>query len=948
MIKNITNMTLSTKLLASFLLVGILPACIIGLLSLKQAGDALTLESENKLIAMRDVKKGQIEDFFNGCNVDIDILSKSTSSLINESMTKISVVQELKKKQLETLFERMLREVTTETNSKETIAHCNAFKQYHDDMNTPADGNYDISTERYKTLWNQSNDYFSRYVKELQYEDIYLVCAKHGHVMFTHSKRSDLGKNVKHGLNKTEGLAQIWQKVIDTKTASIVDFQAYTPKDGKQTAFLGSPVKNEQGDIVSVFALQLPIKAINQIVQQRAGLGQTGESYLTGQFNSNTSYRSNRVVKESNIGQAKSGSGITKALSGETVKRIKAGSTGNLEVEFCDKLKIKDLHWVLSTTMAMQEIVTVKMKGQSNDFFTHFCKTNDFYDLFLITPKGHVFYTVSKEADLGTNMLTGPYKDSGLGQLFQEVINNKTFGFSDFSPYEPSNNEPAAFIANPIMDGDDLQFIVALQLSDKAINNVMQTRAGMGQTGETILVGPDYLMRSDSFRDPEHHSITASFANPSTGKVDTPATRAVQEQNETGVIKGMTDYIGNKVLLAYTPVDIFGTTWCLNAKIDESEAFAARKTITQSIVFVIVIAIGVILGAAWLLIRSVTGPIKQVNTMLEDIAQGDGDLTQRLNVTTKDEIGYLAKWFNLFMDKLQNMIKDISGQAQIVGSSSTELATVSDQMQQGSKHTSDQSNTVSAAAEEMSSNMNSVAAAMEQATTNVNTVASAAEQMSSSIGQIAQNTERASTVTQQAVQETQSASTKVSELGTAAEEIGKVTQTITEISEQTNLLALNATIEAARAGDAGKGFAVVANEIKELANQTAGATEEIRTKINDIQNSTGETVHEIEKITKVINDVNEIVSTIARSVEEQSSAVQEIASNVAQASSGLGDVNENVAQTSTVAGEVASNIADLNNTSTEMAQNSNQINDSVSELSQLSETLNGLVGQFKV
>ncbi len=699
------------------------------------------------------------------------------------------------------------------------------------------------------------------------------------------------------------------------------------------------------------FALQLPVSQINKITQSRYGLGQSGETYLVGKNNELTSFRSDLLTMgdgKYKVGYEIHTDYIDESIdTRETIRDIYVDSKGELVMIAADPVQVNGLHWSCITKLDFEEAIALKLEGQSEDFFTRYNNGYGYYDLFLIGNTGKIFYTVCHEADYKTNIFNGPYKDSGLGQLTQQIFNSKQFGFVDFSPYAPSNNEPAAFIAQPFVHDGNAELVVALQLSPNHINRVMGERAGMGQTGETILVGPDYLMRSDSYRDSKNHSIIASFANPASGKVDTPATRAVHERQETGFMQGMTDYANHQVLLAYTPVDVFGTTWCLNAKIDEAEALAAKKAITMGIGLVLGIAVVAILGLTWLLIRSITRPIKQVSDMLEDIAQGEGDLTKRLEVTTKDEIGNMAKWFNLFVDKLQKMIKDISGEAQIVGSSSTELAAVATQMNHGSQSTSDRSNSVASAAEQMSSNMTSVAAAMEEATTNVNTVASAAEEMSATIGEIAQNSGRASEVTRQAVQEAQQASIKVEQLGTAAQEIGQVTQTITEISEQTNLLALNATIEAARAGEAGKGFAVVANEIKDLANQTAQATEEIRGKIEGIQNSTGETVHEIGKITHVINEANELMNTIATAVEEQSSAVREIANNVSQASSGLSEVNQNVAQTTTASGEVAQNVADLSRTAADMAQSSQQINTSVGELSQLAEKLNQLVGQFR-
>ena len=314
----------------------------------------------------------------------------------------------------------------------------------------------------------------------------------------------------------------------------------------------------------------------------------------------------------------------------------------------------------------------------------------------------------------------------------------------------------------------------------------------------------------------------------------------------------------------------------------------------------------------------------------------------------QDELDKLAAWINTFVTRIASIIKDISKDSEMLNNSSADLSSLSAQMSGGAENMAGKSNTVAVASEEMSSNMNSVAAAMEEAATNVGMVATAAEEITSNINEIAQNTEKASNITGEAVIQTQSASNKVDELGHAANEIGRVVETITEISEQVNLLALNATIEAARAGEAGKGFAVVANEIKDLAKQTAEATMEIKGKIGAIQGSTDATVTEIDQISKIINEVNEIVTTIATAVEEQSLTTKEIAGNVAQASQGIQEVNKNVAQSSTVSAEIANDISGVNQSAGEMSNSSAQVNLSAEELTKMGAKLNKMVGKFKV
>jgi methyl-accepting chemotaxis protein len=380
----------------------------------------------------------------------------------------------------------------------------------------------------------------------------------------------------------------------------------------------------------------------------------------------------------------------------------------------------------------------------------------------------------------------------------------------------------------------------------------------------------------------------------------------------------------------------------------QAETAAKKSTSTANTFLLFAIIIGTVsaMGLALIITRFVTGPIAKLVIFAKNMSEGD--LTQTLDIDQEDEIGVLADAMNQMVSKWGLMLKEITAGVETLASSSTELSAISEHMSSGTEHTSGKANTVATAAEEMSSNMNSVAAAVEQASTNINMVATAAEEMTATVSEIAQNSEKARIVTEKAVSKSKDASAKINELGTSAQNIGRVTETITDISEQTNLLALNATIEAARAGEAGKGFAVVANEIKELAKQTAEATQDIKYSIESVQGSTSEAVAQIDEISKVINEVNEIVSTIATAVEEQSVTTKEIAGNVSQAASGIQEVTENVSQSSAVAGEIAKDIVAVNQSVGEMANSSSQVNMSAVELSNLAEQLKEMAGKFRV
>ncbi|MGE4442799.1 MAG: methyl-accepting chemotaxis protein [Desulfomicrobium sp.] len=506
-------------------------------------------------------------------------------------------------------------------------------------------------------------------------------------------------------------------------------------------------------------------------------------------------------------------------------------------------------------------------------------------------------------------------------------------------------NSPVIILATPIRGfAGDVKAVLLARLDATMLSEITDN-IKYGDTGYSYIIdnkgvliahgNRQFVLDQRNFveegkKDPQYASLGAMFQRMMKGEI------------------GFDQYpfMGSDRFFGFAPVENTGWSIAVGAMQDDVLAEVYRMGWMIGLASMAFFAVGI--AIALLISRAILLPVRNCVDLLRDISEGEGDLTKRLPVESTDEIGQLAQYFNTFVEKLQRIIAEISGNAQTVASSATELSAVSKQTTQSAQSLSSKTSTVAAAAEEMSANITSVAAGMEQATTNLASVSAATEEMTSTIGEIAGNTERARGTTDSAARQVDNFAGVLRELGVSAQEIGKVTDTISAISSQTNLLALNATIEAARAGEAGRGFAVVANEIKELALKTAEATNDIRTKINGIQSATGSAVGDIGQIVKVIGDVNEIVTTIAAAIEEQSAVTREVATNIGQATTGVQDASMRSSEMSGVSRDIAQDITAVDAITGDIRSGGAQVQTSAEELSKLAEQLKGLVGQFRI
>jgi methyl-accepting chemotaxis protein len=628
------NMKIGTKLFVAFLGIALIFS-IAGTVSLLESRNALSKAAFNQLESVRENKKARVEDYFAERESDMHVLLETVALFRQNAFQRLQAVRDSKKFQLEQYFQERLHNVTLTSQS---VSISQALHQFEEAIHI------ENQTSRQKT-WQSIEKKFDIELKQFKkkhgYHNLFLI-AKDGHIVYSASQSVVVGKNVLSPELKNTPLNRAFQKGL--KEIAIQDFAPCLLSDeNPQVIFLAAPVFLS-GKLVGVLLLCLTAEQINAITQKRQGLGQTGEAYLVGALNGKTVYRSDKMVNGKSqpvIGTETSSKDINKALAGQSGTEIKMGSTGTVEITSYAPLQIPGLNWAIITTIGLEESLTPTRQGEQEAFFAKYIAQYGYYDLFLIHPQGHIFYTAKHEADYNTNILAGKYANSGLGKLVQEVLKTKAFGITDYAPYAPSNDEPAAFSAQPLLHKGTVEIVVAVQLSDVELSKIMLQRAGMGKTGEAYLVGSDKLMRSNSFLDPVNRSIKASFANPTTGAVDTEASRAaLAGETRTQMIK---DYRNTSVLSAYTPVKVGNTTWALLVEIDKAEAFAALTKVEWSLGMTALLSLVIIIGIAWLLTRSIKHPLAHLVDISKAIAAGN--LNNDIKVTGKDEMGQLLQAF---------------------------------------------------------------------------------------------------------------------------------------------------------------------------------------------------------------------------------------------------------------------------------------------------------------
>lgn len=659
-------------------------------------------------------------------------------------------------------------------------------------------------------------------------------------------------------------------------------------------------------------------------------------------------YESSDALQEMSFNQLKSIRDIKKKQIGDYFEQVRV----NLEVLSVSK----DIQDVFDDFKQYHDDMNTKPDGNYNistERYSKLWKNHSsllsqyvdetkygYYDVFLIcAAHGHVMYTVAKEADLGENLVHGKFKDSGLAHVYHGVLETQKTAYDDFEPYAPSNGEPAAFIGTPLKKDGKMFAVLVFQLSIKKITAIMSERSGMGQTGESYLVGPDMLMRSDSYLDPENHSVLASFKNPARGKVDTESSRAVLKgKTEEKII---IDYNGNPVVSAYTPIKFGDITWGLLTEIDEAEAYAARNSLRMFIIIVSVVILLLAVIFAFFFSGTIVNPLKSLADSIIKV-ETDVDFAIQAEVKSMDEVGQAASAFNTLTGSLREAIREIIEIMEGVAGGNLSKALPTDKKGEIQRlnlainrsiellgdtlgQVSEAVNQVATSSEELSDSAQQLASGSSEQAANLEETSSSMSEVGAQTESNSENAAQAQQLTSQALETVQKSDTQMeemlssmNEINQTSSEVAKIIKVIDEIAFQTNLLALNAAVEAARAGKYGKGFAVVAEEVRNLAARSAEAA---KNTTDLIENSTRQveagvqnadrTAEMLKEISGAVVKVHETVKEIAEASGEQSKGINEI-------NTGMNQINQVVQQNSSISEETASASEELSAQSTQM------------------------------
>ncbi len=585
--------------------------------------------------------------------------------------------------------------------------------------------------------------------------------------------------------------------------------------------------------------------------------------------------------------------------------------------------------------------------AQYHPYFRGVLKRGGYYDIFLFDAEGDLIYSVYKESDYATNFVSGQWAGTDLGAAFRTARSKAITGelsFFDFKPYGPSADAPASFISTPILsENGSFQGVLAFQMPVGELNNLMAQRAGLGETGLSYIVGSDGLLRNDL---PE-----------------TEASDILKKSIDLGSDQ-QTGLLGEPVLRETRDFEFLGTTYTFVTEQNVAELHAPAASLRNNMLIQLLISALGVGFLSYLLARTFTRPIHEIETSMAKMAEGD--LSKEIPVTGRgDEIGSIAVTLQHFQEQLRSSklleteqvkVVDALGEAlrkisegdlsyrintqfastyeqlrldfnktlESLDESFTSVTNTTSQINDSAHEISQAADDLSRRTENQAATLEETAAAIEEMTSSVSSTASGAHRANDLVNSARNNAESSGAIVDQAID-------AMGNIEKSADQISQIVGVIDDIAFQTNLLALNAGVEAARAGDAGRGFAVVASEVRALAQRSSNAAKEIKELITVSEQHVSVGVQQV-------NEAGDALRQISESVRKISEAVSGISSAAQEQSMGLAEINSAVSQLDQVTQQNAAMVEESTAASHALRQDAGQLGQLVRRFSTSSGT----------
>lgn len=641
------DISISYKLIGLFLVVGLVPLLFISGYVITTGSNALMQRSFEHLTSTREMKKSRIEEYFSDHFRTLDVLTDNVAIMQEEGMKRLKASMGTKKNQVENYLQNNMKQAEALRFNPFIVEAMMTYEAACDAdivANTKQqEGWQDLLAAKYAP-------YMAKLVTTNKWRDLLLVDPA-GNIVFSF-RNMNCGAQGKSAvtaklLHPDHKLMFNAQNASSSDNVKLFDFAPSKLYHDAQTAIIKVRLRNSTGTHVGYLVVALGTAPLNAIMHERAGLGDTGESYLIGRSNGITSYRNDRIVKRSRFGQTRFSPAILKALDGKAGGEIQVGSTGVIELVEYAPLITPGLDWVILTTIDAQEAI-VPRNSHGSDIFVNNADKNGYSDLYLVTTDGTIIYSAYKEMDFETNLLNGPYAKTNFSSLIRQTLISKRPGIIDFAPYAPSNNTYVAFMAQPIIFRGEMQLIVAVQLWIHDIDAIMLDRSGLGETGETYLVG--------RFNGVESLRSTSSLKS-------SPFETVTNNLHATEALDGLTHTMGDqhnnsaRELVSHTPLDIPSLNWAIITAISKSEIWNSTQELVNTILIIVALLIVITIGLAVITSRPIVKPLIKLKQAASKIAAGD--LSATITVHSNDEIGRVASTFNHMVQNLAQNTREM-------------------------------------------------------------------------------------------------------------------------------------------------------------------------------------------------------------------------------------------------------------------------------------------------